>query len=96
MCMSGTCNYTALMDERPFCRTASHRLTLIICLDHCTPASFCSNFISCRENLEIEIAYMTTFVCSVISHVKKSSTPDLLLLAVVRVGIKNKNSLMKG
>lgn len=39
---------------------------------------------------------MTTFVCSVISRVKKWSAPGLLLLAVVRVGNKIKNSLMKG
>lgn len=38
---------------------------------------------------------MTSFVCSVIRHVKKWSAPGLLLLAVGRVGTKNKNPLMK-
>lgn len=63
-CVSETCSCTALMDEGPCCLTASHRLTLIISLDHYAPITFWPNFRLCKENLEVEIAYVTTFVCS--------------------------------
>lgn len=71
--------------------TGSHWL---ISLDHCTPITFCPKFFTLGRSGN-RVAYMTSFVCSYIWHPKKWSAPGLLLLAVFRVGPKNKNLLMK-